>query len=162
MAIGTNVPVLKKVDGYEQASIVGILLTIVGSMMAWLTVEADAEAAAELDDIESGTTSLSGQYLGFGDLTILLGIVAAVVLVVVLWRYGVAGRKTGLLLMLLGLITAGVAVVGIVLTGMVYAPADELADVSVDLGIGIFITLLGALVLLSGGILRLAAGAPSD
>jgi hypothetical protein len=161
MTVSNRVPVLNRVDGYEQASFVGIILTIVGSIMAWLTVEADAEAAAELDNIDQGTTTLSGQYLGFGDITIILGIVAAVVLVLVLWRYGAAGRKTGLLIMLIGLITAGVAVVGIVLTGMIYAPADDFAGVSVDLGIGIFVTLLGAIILLSGGVLRLAAGSPS-
>lgn len=162
MGIGNRVPVLNRLAGYERASIIGILLTIVGSMMAWLTVNATAEAAAQLDDIEEGTTELTGMYLGFGNLTIILGILAAVVLGLVLWRYGAAGRKTGLVLMLLGLISAAVAVAGIVLTGMIFAPADELDGVTVDIGIGIIVTLLGAIVLLSGGILRLAAGAPSS
>jgi len=162
MSLLDRVPLLGRVDGYERASIAGILLTVVGSTMAWLVVDADADAAAELEDIEPGTNVLTGQYLGFGDLTIGLAVVAAVVLGLVLWRYGHAGRVTGLVLMLLGLIAAGVAVVGIVLTGVIFAPADEIQGLSVDLGAGILVTLVGALLLLSGGILRLAAGAPSS
>lgn len=83
---------------------------------------------------------------------------AAVVLALVLWRYHGPGRITGLLVMLVGLVAAGVAVVGMVLTGVLFAPAGEFEGVSVDLGAGILVTLLGALLLLSGGILRLAAG----
>lgn len=160
MAIRDKIALRDKIDGYEQASIVGILLTIIGSTMSWLNVEAEPDAAAQLEDIEPGTTAFTGTDINFGEITIFLAVLAAVVLVLVLWRYRGAGRKTGLVIMLLGLITAGVAVIGMVLAGSMIGGAGQLEGVSVGLGAGIFVTLLGALLMLSGGILRLAAGAP--
>lgn len=152
-----------RLNRYEQITVVGILLTVLGSQMSWITVEATQQAAAQLDDIQAGTTAFTGMDLGWGVFTLLLAVVAAVVLGLVLWRYRGPGRITGLVLMLIGLITAGVAVVGMVLTGVLFAPAGEFEGVSVDLGLGITVTLIGALLLLSGGILRLAAGAvPAD
>lgn len=163
MAVGDRVPLLNRIDGYEQASLAGVLLTVLGSSMAWLTLEAGPEAAARLDDIEAGTTTFTGFDLGFGVFTLGLALLAAVVLGLVLWRYHGAGRKTGVLVMLVGFVTFAVAAVGIVLTGLLIGPAGEMEGVSVDLGGGIFLTLLGSVVLLGGGALRLAAGAgPAD
>lgn len=150
-------------DRYEKISVVGILFTVLGSIMGWITVEATADAAAQHDDIDPGRTVMTGLDLSWGEITLYLAIIAAIVLGIVFWRYHGPGRITGLLIMLVGLITAGVAVLGIVLTGMIYSPAGELEGVSVGLGFGIFVTLLGALLMLSGGILRLAAGpAPNE
>lgn len=160
MGIGDALSLGGRIARYEQASIVGIVFTILGSTMGWLVVEADASAAAESDDLREGTNTFTGMDLGFGDITFFLALVAGVVLAIVLWRYRSAGRKTGLVVMLVGLITFGVALVGILLTGVIFAPADELEGVSVDLGGGILLTLLGSVVMLSGGVLRLAAGAP--
>lgn len=160
MGIGANISIRDRVGGYEQAAIVGILLTVLGSTMGWLTVSVEPDAASELDDFEAGTSTMTGTDLGFGAITLYLAIIAAVVLALVLWRYRAAGRKTGLLVMLIGLIAAGVATVGIVVTGILFAPAGEIDGVSVDLAGGILVTLLGSLVMLSGGILRLAAGPP--
>lgn len=161
MAIRDWLSVRNRLDGYEQASVLGLLLTVLGSLMGWLVVTADQDAAAQLDDIEAGTTTFTGTDLGFGAITLLLAVVAAVLLGLVLWRYRAAGRKTGLVVMLAGLVAGGVAVVGIVLTGALIGQADQLQGVSVDLGVGIFVTLLGALLTLSGGVLRLAAGPPA-
>lgn len=144
--------------GYEQAAIVGIILVIVGSTMSWINVTAEPAAAEQFDDIDAGTTTFTGLDVNFGEITLYLGIIAAIVLLVVLWRYRGPGRITGLLLMLVGLVSAGVAVVGVVLAGSVIGPAGDLEGVSVGPGLGIAVTILGAIVLLSGGILRLAAG----
>lgn len=151
-----------RLELYEMISVVGVLFAVFGSMMGWITVEATADAAAQHDDIEAGTTVFTGLDLSWGEITLYLAIFVAVVLGLVLWRYRAPGRFTGLLVMLVGLVTAGVAVIGIVLTGMIYSPAGELEGVSVGVGLGIFVTLLGALFMLSGGILRLAAGPPSS
>lgn len=159
MGIRDSVPLLDRIDGYEQASLGGILLTMLGSTMAWLTLEANAEAAAQLDDIDPGTTTFTGFDLGFGVFTFGLGLLAALVLGLVLWRYRGAGRKTGLVVMLVGFVTFAVAVVGIVLTGVLIGQAGELEGVTVDTAGGILLTLIGAVVMLGGGALRLAAGA---
>lgn len=161
MGIRDRIPLLNALDGYEQVSTVGCLLLVLGSLLSWLTVQADAAAAAQLDGIEPGTTPFTGIDLGFGVLTLVLGLLAAALIGLVVWRYGTTGRKTGLGVMLLGLIAVGVAGVGIVLTGSLFGQADVLAGVSVDLGTGIILTFLGALVVLAGGILRLVAGSPS-
>lgn len=160
MGIRARISLRDRIRGYEQTSIVGILLTVLGSTMGWITVDVDPEAAAEIDDYEAGTTTFTGTDLNFGEVTFYLALLAAVVLALVLWRYRAAGRKTGLLIMLIGLVTAGVATIGIILTGLIFAPAGEFEGVSVSLSGGIFLTLLGSLVMLSGGILRLAAGPP--
>lgn len=151
-----------RLDRYEKVSVAGMLFTILGSLMGWITVEATADAAAQHDDIEAGTTVLTGMDISWGEITLYLAIIAALILGLVLWRYRAPGRITGLLIMLIGIITGGVAILGIVLTGMIYSPAGNIEGVSVDIGLGIFVTLLGAILLLSGGILRLAAGAPAN
>lgn len=162
MGIGERLTLGGRLDRYEQISIVGMLLTVLGSTMGWLNVEASADAAAQLDDIQAGTTVFTGMDLGWGVFTLILAVVAALVLGLVLWRYDGPGRITGLILMLVGLVAAAVAVVGMVLTGVLFAPAGEFEGVSVNVGLGITVTLLGALLLLSGGILRLAAGAAAE
>lgn len=161
MGIRDTLAVRGRIARYEQATIVGIVLTILGSSIGWLVVEADAAAAAEHDGLEEGTTTFTGLDLGFGGITAVLALLVGALLAIVLWRYRGAGRKTGLAVLLAGLITFGVALVGIVLTGVLFAPAEKFEGVTVDLGGGIFLTLLGSLVMLSGGILRLAAGPPT-
>lgn len=160
MAIRNKIALPNSVRGYEQAAILGIILMILGSTMSWINVTAEPSAAAELEDIPAGTTAFTGMDVNFGEITLYLGVFAAVLLVFVLWRYRGAGRKTGLVLMLTGLISAAIAVIGILLAGSVIGAAGELEGVSVEPGLGIFITILGAILLLSGGILRLAAGSP--
>lgn len=161
MAVRDKIRLPAGLNGYEQASVLGILLVVVGSTMSWIDVHADAEAAAELDDIEPGTTAFTGLEVNFGEITLYLAIVAALVLAVVLWRYRGAGRKTGLVLMLIGLISGGVAVVGVLLAGSLIGQAGAVEGASVEPGLGIVVTVLGAILLLSGGILRLAAGPPA-
>lgn len=161
MSIRDKITLPDGIRGYEQASIVGIVLVVLGSTMSWIDVNADPEAAAELEDIEPGTTTFTGLDVNFGEITLYLGVIAIIVLAVVLWRYQFAGRKTGLFLMLIGLISAAVAVIGVFLAGSVIGSAGNLEGVSVGPGLGIAVTVLGSLFLLSGGILRLAAGAPS-
>jgi len=147
-----------RVERYEQATIVGVVLLLLGSASGWLTVEADAEAAARSDSLEAGVTTFTGMDLGWGVLTFGFALLAAVVVGLVLWRYDGAGRKTGLVVMLAGLLSFAVAVIGIVLTGVLFAPAGEIEGVSVDLGVGIMLALVGSLALLAGGVLRIAAG----
>lgn len=158
MGIRDRLTLRGRLHRYEKITVVGILLTALGSSMAWLTVEATPDAASRLDDVEAGTTVFTGLEVNWGEITLYLAIFVAILLVLVLWRYHGPGRMTGLLIMLVGLIAAGVAVVGMVLTGLIFAPAGEIEGITVDVGLGIFVTLLGALLLLSGGILRLAAG----
>lgn len=160
MGVTDRVPLLNRVAGYERATIVGIVLVLLGSVFGWLTVEATEEAAADHADVEAGSAVLSGIDLGWGVFTLGLGLIAAVILGLVLWRYGAPGRKTGLVIMLIGAISGVIALIGMLLTGLLFAPADEVEGISVGIGNGIWLGLLGALVMFSGGILRLAAGTP--
>lgn len=160
MGIGERIPVWNRLAGYEQVSVAGVLLTVLGSTMGWINVQASAEAASQLDNIEAGTAAFTGLDVNFGEITIILAVLALVVLGIVLWRYHSAGRKTGLTIMLLGILTAGVGGVGFVLAWSSIAGAGELQGVSVGIGAGILVTLIGALAMLSGGVLRLAAGSP--
>lgn len=162
MTIRDRIPVFNRLAGYEQATVSGILLIFVGSLMNWLTVDATESAADEVGDLQAGITGFTGVDLGWGAVTLGLGAIAACCLALVLWRYSVAGRITGLVLLLLGLASAGIAVIGLVLTGALYAPADRVSGISVEIGVGIFLTLVGSVLLLSGGILRVAAGAPGS
>lgn len=160
MTIRDRIPVFNRLAGYEQAAVSGILFILVGSLLNWLTVDATEAAAAEVEDLQAGTNGFTGVDLGWGVFTVGLGILAIGCLALVLWRYSVAGRKTGLVLLLLGLASTGISVIGLVLTGVLYAPVDRVSGLSVEIGVGIFLTLVGSILLLSGGILRLAAGAP--
>lgn len=161
MAIRERMAVPEGIGGFEYATIVGILLTMWGSTSSWIEVTVEPGAAEELDDFEAGTAVKTGTEVNFGEITLYLAVFAALVLALVLWRYRAAGRKTGVLLTLIGLATASVALVGIVLTGLLFSQAGIMHEgVTVSLGTGIFVTLLGAVVILTGGLLRLAAGPP--
>lgn len=149
-----------RVPRYEQAAIVGVLLTVLGSTGSWFDVEATASAAEQADNLEPGTNTMTGTAIGWGQFTLFLGVVAAVVLGLVLWRYRSPGRKTGLVVMLAGLLNLLIAVAGVALTGIVLGVANGVQGVTVGFGSGILLTLVGSVVLLSAGILRLAAGAP--
>ncbi|WP_234028091.1 hypothetical protein [Pseudonocardia dioxanivorans] len=121
-------------------TVVGGLLTAIGSFLAWVTVQAPI----------FGSISVAGTE-GDGKITLVLGILVLIIGVLRLIRPSIPALVQRLPIVL-GIIAAALGIYVIIRLGSQIGQIEELPGASVSVGFGLIMTIVGAVVSVVGGI----------